>query len=194
MFASNVKFPNTSDNSNISGQNVEADLYGGVRFEIYGAKLDIGVIRYLYPGFDKGSAQPFSPDWTEGYVKGSYDFGFATAYLSYFDSAAFQLNSGSASYLNGGVDVPMPFAWDIVLGARLGSQWVQREVNFGYPDYADWNLTASKDLWGFTFAVGYYDTSISNGDALQNPGTGTVNGIGDKIAQPRGVASVTWKF
>ena len=194
VFGSNVKFPNTADNSNINDQNIEVDLYGGVRFELHGVKLDIGYVRYWYPGFEKGPTQPFSPDWGEGYIKAGYDFGFAAASAAYFYSAEFQLDSGTAHYVNLGVDVPMPWAWDVVLGARLGRQWVAREVNFGFPDYFDWNVTLSKELWGFTFAVGYYDTDISEGDTLENPGTGAVNAIGYKIVRPRFAGSATWKF
>ncbi len=137
VFASNVKFPNTTSGGKVRGQEIEADLYGGIRFELVGVAVDLGAIRYLYPGFEKAVDQPFSPDWTEAYAKLSYDLGFATLQGAYFYAHSFTLNGGHGHYVNGGADVPLPFAWDAVLGLRVGRQWIQKETNVGLPDYTD---------------------------------------------------------
>jgi uncharacterized protein (TIGR02001 family) len=172
-FASNVSFPSNNtpagDRDMSIRQKIEVDLYGGLRWTtpLSGLTLDVGFISYTYPGntADKqkglGPNTYGNPQWNEWYGKAAYDFGLATALGSFFYTKDFSYGSGTGTYVEGGLDVPVPF--DVLVSARLGRQNIQRNVNFGAPDYTTWNIGLSREFeWPFTFTLAgmYSDTNI----------------------------------
>jgi uncharacterized protein (TIGR02001 family) len=90
-----------SSNSYNNGASLEADLYGGYRFEpAPGTLVDVGVLSYIYPSARLNSA-PATPtgekyDTTEIYAGAT--FGAFNAKLSYAVTDYFGLNGGTAGY------------------------------------------------------------------------------------------------
>ena len=200
MFASNVKFPGADSTGRepYYAQRVEVDLFGGLRYEpISKLVLDAGFISYIYPGQEAdrratASITPLvgSPQWNEWYGKVVYDFGLATAVGSVFYAPQFQAASGSATYFEGGLDIPVPF--EFTLSGRVGRQNVQRNANFGWPDYTTWNASLAREIIGFTLVGGYSDTNIKRTSLIGN--NTTITGDAYSIARGQFFFSVSRKF
>lgn len=171
-FASNVDFAAPAD------ANIELDGLFGYRREIFGIKFDLGAIYYAYPG---ASDQPFTLNYWEFALKASYEIGPATVLAAAYYSPDFQLESGTAFYTEGGVDLKLPF--EFVLSGRAGYQTVDKNNRFGLPDFWNWSIAVSREIYGFTLAVGYYDTDISKRECG-----------GSNICSPRALASISRKF
>ncbi len=198
-FISNVQFPNGSFGS--LRQRVELDLYGGVRFTPTDKlTLDGGMIRYMYPR-NTVDSEPNpqgvgNPAWTEVYGKAAYDFGFAKAVASVYYTSAFSAASGTGWYYEGGADVPLPF-FELTAIGRVGRQTIERNANFGFPDYTTWNLGLSRDVLGFLVTGTYSDTNIKKGAALGrdiNNANQTIANDNQKLAKGTFVLSVTKAF
>jgi len=178
-FISNVKFPDGAFNQ--LRQRVELDLYGGVRVAPTDKlTLDVGAISYTYPNntVDKEPSPQGvgNPQWTEVYGKASYDFGIAKAVASVFYTSAFSAASGTGWYYEAGADVPLPF-FELTAIGRIGRQTIERNANFGFPDYTTWNLGLSRDVLGFLVTGTYSDTNISKGNSLGRDITGANQNI-----------------
>jgi uncharacterized protein (TIGR02001 family) len=171
-FATNVDFAAPSD------ANIELDGLFGYRREIFGIKFDVGAIYYAYPG---ANDQPFTLNYWEIALKASYEIGPATLLGAFYYSPDFQLESGTGLYTEGGIDLKLPF--EFVISGRLGYQSIDKNERFGLPDYWNWNLSVSREVFGFVFAVGYYDTDISKRECG-----------GSNICSARAFASVSRKF
>jgi uncharacterized protein (TIGR02001 family) len=171
-FASNVDFAAPAD------ANIELDGLFGFRFKLFDIKFDIGGIYYAYPG---ANDQPFTLNYFEVALKAAYEIGPATLLGGVYYSPEFQLESGQALYTEAGVDLKLPF--EFTLSGRAGYQTIDDNTRFGLPDFWNWNISVSRDLFGFTFAVGYYDTDISKRECA-----------GSNICSARAFASVTRKF
>ncbi|MBL0930428.1 MAG: hypothetical protein J0H39_02720 [Alphaproteobacteria bacterium] len=167
-FISNVGFPDGA--GGYLRQRVELDLYGGLRVTpIDNLTLDAGVIAYTYP---RNSVEKLpnpqgvgNPSWTEVYGKAAYDFGFAKVVGSVFYTSAFSAASGTGWYYEGGADVPLPI-WDLTASGRVGRQTVDKNANFGFPDYTTWNLGLSRSFFGILVAATYSDTNMKENAAL----------------------------
>jgi hypothetical protein len=103
---------------------------------------------------------------------------------------AFQAAAGSATYLEGGLDIPIPF--EFTLSGRVGRQNIQRNVNFGWPDYTTWNVSLAREIIGFTLAGGYSDTNVKRGAQLGN--NTPIAGDSYSIARGQFFFSVSRKF
>ena len=91
---------------------LEVDLYAGFSGESDGIGYDVGVLRYVYPGYDDS-------DTTELYVGGSY--GPVSATLYYSNELNFIGVDESAWYLNVGAE--MEVAEGVSLSASVGYSW-----------------------------------------------------------------------
>jgi uncharacterized protein (TIGR02001 family) len=171
-FASNVDFAAPAD------ANIELDGLIGFRFRLADIKFDIGAIYYAYPG---ASDQPYTLNYLEFALKAAYEIGPATLLGGIYVSPDFQLESGLGIYSEAGIDLKLPF--EFTLSGRLGYQSIDDNTRFGLPDYWNWSLAVSRDLLGFTFAVGYYDTDITKRECA-----------GSNICSARALASVSRKF
>ncbi|MBN4016395.1 porin [Rhodospirillaceae bacterium AH-315-P19] len=150
----------------------EFDIYGGLTGEIEGISWDAGFIWYLYPGADSA----LNYDFVEAAFSLGYDFGpyAISAGLNY--SPEYFGDSGDAFYWAGGVDVPLPEGFG--LGVHVGYQSIDKNANFGQPDYLDWSVTVSKEFEGLDFSIAYIDTDISNstcGDVCDTKVVGTIS-------------------
>lgn len=171
LFASNVDFPGAD-------ANIEIDWMAGYRFGLGPVNLDVGGVYYTYPGARSG----LNLNYVELMVKGSYELPFATFLGAAAYSPDFQASSGTGIYLEAGADVKLPF--EFVLGLRLGHQWIEENPKFGVPDFLNWSIGISRDVFGFTLALTYTDTDLSKRECL-----GGLN-----LCEARVIGSVTRKF
>jgi uncharacterized protein (TIGR02001 family) len=134
--------------------NAEVDLYGGYKFNAGPVALDLGFLRYLYPG----SSLPINPDTTELYVAGTW--GPATLKYSHAVTNLFGFNDSKNSYY---VDLNATFEtgfWGLTFTPHIGYQRVAHNSSFSY---TDWSLGLGKDFGnGFSMSLAYVDTNANN--------------------------------
>lgn len=137
---------------------VEVDGYAGARGEIHGFGYDANVTYYWYPG----SASNLNYDFVEIGGSLSYDAGFAIPTIGVQYSPDFFGDSDQAWYGYAGVEVPVPgLPLPLTLTAQVGHQWIRDNAAFGLPDYVDWQIGASVEVWGVALGVTYTDTDIA---------------------------------
>lgn len=198
-FISNVQFPDGSFGQ--LRQRLEVDFFGGVRIEpVQKFILDFGAITYLYPTntVDKNPNPQGvgNPQWNEVYGKASYDFGLAKLVASVFYTSQFSAASGKGVYVEGGADVPLPFL-DLTAIGRVGRQTIERNANFGFPDYTTWNLGLSREVLGFVVTGMYSDTNVKRGASLGqdiNRANQTITEENRKLTKGTFVLSVAKNF
>lgn len=156
IWGSNVNFIGTSESA-------EIDYYAGFSGEHMNFFYDVGVIYYLYPG----SSDNLNFDFFETQGSLGYDFGYAqmTGAINY--SPDFFGDSGSATYIQGDIAVPLPYGF--TAGALVGYQNIDENDTFGLPDYLTWGAsvdlsldTLHSRLGGLSLGVSYTDTNISD--------------------------------
>lgn len=145
-------------NSPIYGEG-EVDIFGGYETEIAsGARLDVGMTYYWYPGAKKA----FGPsDYGEGSVRLSYLLGpvEATGTVAYaWDQAA--LGSDDNVYLNLGLSSGIPNT-PVTLAASVGYTNGALGAFARGGDYLDWSLGASATFGVVTAGIKYVDTDIA---------------------------------
>jgi len=131
---------------------VEVDIYGGYKTTFGAFGVDVGVLRYLYPGSDLA----VNPDTTEIYVGGSW--GPATLKYSHAVTNLFGFADSKNSYY---VDLSATFDsgfWGLMVTPHVGYQKVK---NTDSASYTDWSLTVSKEFMpGLTGSLSYVSTDI----------------------------------
>jgi uncharacterized protein (TIGR02001 family) len=174
-FASNVAFLGTNARQ-------EIDLLAGYRFSLGGVKLDAGVVWYTYPGYDAPNAG-FELNYVEFALRANTTIDPVKLVGAVFYSPDFQLESGNATYVEGGADISLPFG--ITLSGRLGYQWIDRNDRFGTPNFMNYSVALSRELFaGVTLALGYYGTDIGQASC----------GGGQKICDDRFMATISRVF
>lgn len=142
-WASNVSFPGDEDT------NAEIDLYGGVRPEVAGFNLDLGVISYLYTGQPDGADY----DYVEFKAAASRAFGPATLGAAvYYSPDFFGASEDEATYVEANATISPAAKW--TLSGAVGHQFVSSAF-----DYTTWNLGAGYQLTSnLAVDVRYHDT------------------------------------
>jgi len=149
-----------ASNVDFNDAHIEMDFYGGYANSVGAFSYDLGLIYYWYPGTRRN--QNF--DFVEVALGVGYDFEVAAVSASANYSPDNFGSSGDALYLEGGVDIPLPY--ELSLGATLGYQIIEDEATFGVPDYLTWSIGLSRSFFGFDFGLAYVDTdegSCGNG-------------------------------
>jgi len=177
-----VKFPsnNTPAGTVDIRQPREFDMFGGLRVKtpLDGLSVDLGFIAYTYPGNTAedhhgiGANTYGDPQWNEIYGKFAYDAGFAVFVGSAYFAKDFSYGAGTGRYFEGGLDIPIPYGF--LLSGRVGRQTIERNFQFGVPDYTTWNVGLARDMtWPFAYSASlvFSDTNIKKGASL---GTDTV--------------------
>ena len=170
-------------NANFAGTNArqEVDYLAGYRREIGGVSFDVGGIYYSYPGHDRPGG--LTLNWFEFTAKATYSPVEPLKLVgSFFYSPMFQYESGDAYYAEGAVELKLPL--DFTLGGRGGYQWVSRNSRYGVPDYANWSVSLSREVYGFTVSAGYFDTDIHRRECAG----------GQKICEARAMLTVSRSF
>ena len=167
FWGSNVNFPGT-------GAIAEIDLIAGFRFKAFDDKFtaDLGYIRYNYPGSNGNLMLDFNEF---GLVLG-YDFGPVALSGAIRYSPNFFANSGVGWYKWAQATVPLPFINFKLFGdpvsaklfGTIGSQYVERPVNYGIPnnDYWDWQVGATVTVYGVDLTLAYVGTNIDYAGCL----------------------------
>jgi uncharacterized protein (TIGR02001 family) len=171
VFASNVS------NQVINNGTIEIDISGGIRGDIGKFSWDLGGVGYLYPSARQGTR---TYNYFEAVGKASYDCDFVKVVATAAVSPDFQLESGTGFYIEGGLDVPLPF--ELTLSGRFGRQYIENNAAYGFPDYNNWSIGLSRDLFGFGLSVAYIDTNLSR----------SIDTLG--LGESRALFTVTKKF
>lgn len=152
----------------------EVDLFGGVRVTIGSLALDIGVMRYWYPGeteFKVASGAPFdwvkSADFTEAYGKATYTFNDMFTLGANVFHASNWLNTGATgTYVSGTAKVALPY--DFAVSGEVGRYFLgQTDGFYGFtrlPDYTYWNLGLTYAYKVASLDLRYHDTSLSKAE------------------------------
>ena len=159
------------------GSNMELDVFGGYAFPIGdGAKLDVGLTWYMYPGGSDNT------DFVEPYVKLSGDVGPVSllAGVAYAPKQE-ALGNFSNTPFSAGQSEDNLYIWgDAALG--IPGTPLKLKGHLGYSDgnpglgpngtslaptgsYLDWLIGAEAAVGPVTLGVSYVDTDISNAEA-----------------------------
>jgi len=137
---------------NYDGASTELDIYAGWSGEFSGVSVDVGALRYEYPGTDTKDNN------TNEYHLGlGYDFGVASvgATANYSDD---YFGADDTYYWDFTAEVPVGM---VTLAAHYGITDYDDD-NKG-DDYADWRIGASIEYGGFGFDLAYTQTSGVSG-------------------------------
>ncbi len=153
-WASNINF----------GGGLEIDYYGGLAGETDGGlawKL-LGTY-YEYPSSGDGVGVDY---WEVG-PSLSYTFGGDLAPklgagFMYADDFSFNSGAGWWVYSDLGFTLPSDFS----LGFHIGQQSVKDEAAWGTPDWLEYNVSLSKVLGPYTFAIKASDTDLKEKDCF----------------------------
>lgn len=151
----------------------EFDLYGGITHEFGKLTLGAGVIYYAYPG----AASNLNYNFVEALVSAGYDFGIASAKAQVNYSPNYFGDSDDAVYYAGDVTVPLPLPADLSLKGHVGYQTIDRNANFGVPDYTDWSIGVGMALAGFDLSLSYVDTDLSKSECADGCDARVIFGV-----------------
>ncbi len=152
VWASNVFFADAS---------IEMDWYGGWGGTIADV-LDVGLggIYYYYPS----SASALNYDYFEFTASAGHDWGPLYTGVAVYYSPNYFADSGDGVYVSGDVSVPI---WkSLALNLHAGHQSIERNANFGTPDYADFSVGLSATILGFDTSLAWSDTDMSRTDCF----------------------------
>lgn len=129
---------------------VEIDTYLGYKTEVAkGVTLDVGFLRYNYPGHDV----EISPNTNELY--GAVSFGPATLKYSHSTSNLFGFaDSKNSGYLD--LSATFDVGGGFTLTPHVGRQRVKNNSEASYTDYS---LTVNKEWYGFTWGAAFVATN-----------------------------------
>lgn len=133
---------------------VELDVYGGYKFNAGPVAMDVGALRYLYPG----SSLAINPDTTEIYVAGTW--GPATLKYSHAVTNLFGFADSKGSYY---IDLTATFPIGesgFSVTPHVGYQKVKNNSPFSYTDYS---VAVGYDFGnGISASLAYVDTDNNN--------------------------------
>lgn len=149
----------------------EVDLFGGVRATFGPVALDVGVMRYWYPGettygVNTGYLQNWvkSADFTEIYGKGTYTFNEMFTFGANMFYTPNWLNTGATgTYASGTAKVTLPY--DFSVSGELGRYFLGTTDSFygsaKLPDYTYWNVGMTYTYKVLSLDLRYHDTNLS---------------------------------
>ncbi|MBF0179006.1 MAG: hypothetical protein HQM03_03145 [Magnetococcales bacterium] len=165
------------DFDDASNANIELDYSGGIALQMSnGFKIDVGMIRYTYPGVDATR----DLDYNEYYVGPSLKIksvGLSAKY-SYSDdfggTKPANVANDAAHYLEGALTYDLPY--EVVAALHVGHSFGNHFDNSatGMPKrYTDYSFGLSKEVLGFGMDLSFYGND-RNGRRLFNvPGGNT---------------------
>lgn len=136
---------------------VETDVYAGWAGDVGPVGIDVGVLRFIYPGQDT-AGDPL--DTTEWHVGVSGSVGPVGLGLTYYTSDDY-FATGDANYIEVGAEMPVG---PVTVAAKYGM--TDFDKNAGYNDYDDWSIGASTEYAGFGFDLTYTDTDADTGSCF----------------------------
>jgi uncharacterized protein (TIGR02001 family) len=151
-----------ASNINFAG-GLEMDYYGGFAGEVNGFAWDLFGVYYLYPSSGEGVGVDY---WEIG-PSVSYTFGGdmePTLGVGFLYSDDFSFNSGESWWLYADFGVTLPN--DFGLGFHIGNQTIDDPIAWGTPSWLEYNVSLSKEIGPYTFAVKYSDTDLSEAECF----------------------------
>ena len=186
-FVTNAKF---LANNPYNDTRQELDALAGYRFALGELNLDIGYVGYFYPGQDKPPGGVQLNEYHEVALRANTTVGIVKMYASAFYSPNFFGRSGDGFYIEGGADVTLPF--EVTAAGRLGYQWIERNTVFGTPDYLNFSVGVSREIYGGVVAsIGVAGTNISKRECA--PIAGRADG-GQRICDTRALFTLSRVF
>lgn len=168
IWASNVESDPAAP-INYNGANMETDIYGGWTGNVNAVSLDLGYLRYQYPGTDTSANNT-----DEIHINAGYELDVAASSLTLHYSPDY-FGVGKAFYWDLGIDVPVSNF--VTVTARYGL--TDYDDNTLGDDYADWRIGLSTERYGFGLDLSYVDTA------------GVVGGCDDETCKGRLVLTVS---
>jgi len=146
--------------SNISfAGGIEMDYYGGFAGEFAnGLAWDLFGVYYLYPSSGEGTGVDY---WEVG-PSLSYTFGGdfePTLGVGFLYADDFSFNSGEGWWLYADLGISLP--GDFALGFHAGNQTIDLPAAWGTPSWFEYNVSLSKAIGPYSFAVKFSDTDLS---------------------------------
>jgi uncharacterized protein (TIGR02001 family) len=150
---------------------MELDLYAGVRTTVGAFGLDLGVMRYVYPGEVQLNTAttfplltPAGTDFTEVYGKATYTFAEAyTVGANVFYTPNWLGTGGSGTYVSGTAKAVLPM--DFAVSGELGRYYLGTTNallgNVNMKDYTYWNAGLSYTYKFATLDLRYHDTNLN---------------------------------
>lgn len=163
VWGSSISWLDDIDTSSSPGSSLELDVYGGYRRPLGPLGLDVGVLRYEYPGdFDsrwQREAGLEDPSTTEGYVGVSWQF-LSVKYSHAFTELFGLPDSDGSEYLD------VTAAHELIDGLTLSAHIGRQRVKGPGDSYTDWKVGVTKDFAGFGVGLHYVDTNLDDAQAL----------------------------
>jgi uncharacterized protein (TIGR02001 family) len=166
---------------------VEVDLFGGYKWGF--AKdwtLDVGAIRYLYPG-DYKSLGGYNPNTTEAYLGLSYSW-VSLKYSQVLTEGNFGIVQAKGStYLDLSLTLPLgESGWTVVAhGGKTTYKTSDAAIN-SLLDYTDYKLGVAKEFKGYTLALAATTADTKDG--------GYRNALGRNIGKDRVTFTIAKSF
>jgi uncharacterized protein (TIGR02001 family) len=155
-FISNVAFQGYNGGT-------EIDVLAGYRREIAGITWDLGGIFYTYPGSETHGLYELS--YAEVMLKATKDLEVVKLLATVAYSPNAFGRSGTGIYIEGGLDIPLPF--EFVGNIRVGHWSIERNTRFGTPDYTWYSVGVTREIYqGITLAAGVYGTDVNKNSCI----------------------------
>jgi len=166
---------------------VEIDLFGGYKWGF--AKdwtLDVGAIRYLYPG-DYKNVAGYNPNTTEAYLGLSYSWA-SFKYSRAVSGGTFGIpKSEGSTYLDLSLAVPLgESGWTLLAHGGKTTYKSSDSVLNGLLDYTDYRLGLAKEFKGYTLTLAGTNAYTKDG--------GYRNALGRNIGKDRVTFTISKSF
>jgi uncharacterized protein (TIGR02001 family) len=166
------------------GGNIELDWYGGFAGDFSGTGLvwDVGVLYYQYPG----AADEDDLDYVEFHAGLSHSLGDlpgepAAGFTIHY-SPEWTGGNGESVFYDGNVEFSLPH--DFALATHVGYQTVNDNLNWGTPDWMEWNVSLSRSFGPLNLSIAYIDTDLDKSECFG----------GDNICDGRAVFTISGSF
>jgi uncharacterized protein (TIGR02001 family) len=171
VWATNIKWIKDAGGKGSS----EVDLYGGYKTELSkDLLLDVGVLRYQYPGNSYKQISTLNDNANTTELYGALSFGPATIKYSHATTSLFGYkNSKGSGYLDLMASFDLGGGWTIV--PHLGRQTVDGAGNGKY-SYTDYSLAVTKDWSGVLLGLSWVGTDVKDKADFMNPVNGKFTG------------------
>ena len=116
---------------------------------------------YVYPG----APPSLNYNYFEVIPSAGWDFGPVAVTGGVAISPNYFGGSRLAVWPYGEVTVPIPLdvltPYKVAFIGHFGYQFIERNANFGTPDYAEWTVGAQATVYGLNVKLQYVDTNLS---------------------------------
>jgi uncharacterized protein (TIGR02001 family) len=150
------------EDTDVSSHNsVELDVYAGYARSFGDFGIDVGLLRYGYPGkynrHWKNETGLKNPNTTEGY------FGVSWKFVSFKYSYAFTNLFGAPDSKGSGY-FDLSASYEVIQNLTVDAHYGIQRISGPAESYKDWKVGATYNLGGFDIGLHFVDTDISHDD------------------------------